>query len=167
MFLTFLRSLTPAWAAASVGSPSSRDLPFSPLRPGALAMASPQQRSTVNTGSRSPAGGEISIAANLEEFQKLLRQHQIDRVYLDLLQCAPLAPDKPQLQVVLSASRGGHDLVACLPWNRLGAPGSTPPSEMETYRSVLRSRFLFLGYAVSDGLASVRLAHHLHAVASS
>jgi len=130
-------------------------------------MAPERQRNPVNTGSRSPAGGEISIAANLEEFQKLLRRHQVDRVYLDLLQCTTAANAEPQLQVVLSASRGGHDLVACLPWNRLGAPGSTPPSEIDTYKNVLRSRFLFLGYAVSDGLASVRLAHHLHAVASS
>ena len=166
MFLTFLRTHSLKWAGAGVGPLPATGLSPTPLRPAAAAMSTERKRSAVNPGSRSPAGGEISVAANLDEFQKLLRQHQVDRVYLDLLQCASPGSAGPQLQVVLSASRGGHDLVACLPWNRLGAPGSTPPSEMDTYRNVLRSRFLFLGYAVSDGLASVRLAHHLHAVAS-
>jgi hypothetical protein len=167
MFLTFLRTHSLNWAGAGAGPGPSPSLPSGALRPGSVAMAAEGRRSAVNTGSRSPAGGEINIATNLDEFQKLLRQHQVDRVYLDLLQCSPQAGGEPQLQVVMSASRGGHDLVACLPWNRLGASNSTPPSEMDTYRNVLRSRFLFLGYAVSDGLASVRLAHHLHAVSSS
>lgn len=109
---------------------------------------------------RSPLG-ELHTAGSLDEFHTLVRRHQVDRIYLDLLDlpAAGRVPDGATCHVILSASKGGVDLLARLPWPN--DKGSASPVDPVTYRNVLRSRFLFLGYSVSEGLASARLSRHL------
>lgn len=122
--------------------------------------------SGAGTGAK-PAGvsrpqlSELRVAESLEEFHALVRRHQVDRIYLDLLEVpkSRRSPSSPACHVILSASKGGADILARLPWPN--DKGSTSPVDPVTYRNALRSRFLFLGYSVSEGLASARLARHL------
>lgn len=116
-------------------------------------------------GSRPPFTAELRLAESLDEFQALIRRHQADRIYLDVLECSQPDPGPAVAPfcVLLSASKGGTDILARLPW-QAGKNGGAVP-DVQTFRNVLRSRFLFLGYSVSDGLASARLARHLPASA--
>lgn len=125
-------------------------------------MAAPAQ-----PGSNSPLG-ELRLAESLDEFHALVRRHQIDRIYLDLLDLArgTGGTGTPACHVILSASKGGVDLLARLPGPNEKSAHGAPSVDPVTYRNVLRSRFLFLGYSVSEGLASARLARHLEGPAT-
>lgn len=141
----------PPVAAASL-------LPVSPGPAHVEAPAAPAPPpATPASGSRSPIAAELRIAESLDEFQALVRRHQVDRIYLDLLELSPAA-GADAFCVILSASKGGTDILARLNWLPEKHRAAT---DAQTFRNVLRSRFLFLGYSVSDGLASARLARHL------
>jgi hypothetical protein len=113
-----------------------------------------------------PGAGEVHTTESLDQFHTLVRQHRADRIYLDLLELTP-DPARPQNAnycVLLSASRRGTDILARLTYKgEKDAGRASSRKAAQTYLDVLRSRFLFLGYATSDGLASARLARELPA----
>lgn len=103
---------------------------------------------------------------SLDQFQQLLRRFRLQRVHLDLLEIAPADQRAGQatFTVVLSATKGDAAAVALLPF--LGGKGPEHPAterEARSYLDVLQSRFLFLGYATSVGLALPNLANALPA----
>jgi hypothetical protein len=114
-----------------------------------------------------PAAGsnEVCLAETLEQFQALVRRHHVDRIYLDLLEFSSANGAQhggARYCVLLSASRGGADILARLVYNGdRSATHQSGQAEAQTYLNVLRSRFLFLGYSTSDGLASARLAREI------
>jgi hypothetical protein len=145
--------------------------------PGDAAATSPGSRAPGRAPSSSPglaggprAGGtfsplpkQVERAVSLEDFHRLVRQHQADRIYLDVLDHPP-DPDTGELaalHVVLSALRSHVCILATLPIPADQGGGSTDPENAISYLGVLRSRFLFLCYATCPGLASVRLAREL------
>lgn len=162
--LSFLRRSTSAMAGPE--HPAISPMPLLPVggagRPATGAALEPARPLLPSTPP--PAlTAEIRFAESLDEFQALVRRHQADRIYLDVLDWGrPVhGPASASYCVILSASKGAADILALLPWQAEKNGGSVP--DVLTYRNVLRSRFLFLGYSVSDGLASARLARHLPA----
>ncbi|HYC72256.1 MAG TPA: hypothetical protein VEB66_13665 [Opitutaceae bacterium] len=148
---SFLRRSTPGVTGSEHPSASSLQM-FS-------VVAGPVAPATAAGNSRPPLG-DLRLAESLDEFHALVRRHQVDRVYVDLLDLS-VADGMAACHVILSASKGGVDLLARLPWPGDKTASGVAPVDPVTYRNVLRSRFLFLGYSVSDGLASARLARHL------
>ncbi len=138
-------------------------LPSAPATDKSSVSAPP---STTADGSVPPApgAGELHITESLDHFHTLVRRHRADRIYLDLLELAPAGSpaEKPGYCVLLSASRSGTDMLARLTYRgEKDAGRANSHKAAQTYLNVLRSRFLFLGYSTSDGLASARLARDL------
>ncbi len=137
-----------------------------PAMPAAAKLSStaPMPTPQGNPVAPAPGTGELHITESLDRFHTLVRQFRADRVYLDLLE---LTPDDAERQsasyyVLLSASRHGTDMLARLTYQgEKDAGRANSLKAVQTYLNVLRSRFLFLGYAISDGLASARLAREL------
>lgn len=117
------------------------------------------------SGSSSPlrTANKTCIAESLEEFHNLVRKFHVDRIYLDLLEVpsSDVEPARRRYCVLLSASKSGTDVLARLAFMQDKHPDGTSAGDAQTYLNVLRSRFLFLGYSTSDGLASARLAREL------
>lgn len=148
---SFLRRSLPGMAGPEHPSASSLQL---------FSVVPPTGAPKPTASSRSPLG-ELRTAESLDEFHALVRRYQVDRIYLDLLDLPRTGGGarSASCHVILSASKGRVDLLARLLWPN--EKGSASPVDSVTYRNVLRSRFLFLGYSVSEGLASARLARHL------
>ncbi len=129
-----------------------------------VSSTAPMPAPLSNSAAPMPGTGELHITESLDQFHTLVRQHRGDRVYLDLLELTPddSEPQSASYYVLLSASRQGTDILARLTYQgEKGAGRANSLKAAQTYLNVLRSRFLFLGYAVSDGLASARLAREL------
>jgi hypothetical protein len=129
-----------------------------------LSSAAPMPVHATGPAAPLPGAGELHITGSLDRFHTLVRQYRADRVYLDLLELTSNDADQQDASyyVLLSASRHGTDILARLTYQgERGTGRAHSLKSAQTYLNVLRSRFLFLGYATSDGLASARLAREL------